>query len=217
MCSDIIIEGDDDAQKAVRFAAYHLISAANPEDERVSIGARALTGDSISATSLGYRGLPAAVLHTHLAGAARSLLMYRYHTLPGAREGEENGLPGRDVRLESADTGEETTPEHIIDMNGRPIEVLCGKQEQHISADIAWAVWQYWRATGDEPFLLEAGAEILLETARFGRAARSLARTRLFIFAVSSGRTNITSISMTTPLPMSWRSGTSSAAWTSPP
>ena len=45
--------------------------------------------------------------------------------------------------------------------------MLCGRQEQHISADVAYAVWQYWLATGDEGFLLQAGAEILLETGRF--------------------------------------------------
>ena len=28
-------------------------------------------------------------------------------------------------------------------------------------------MWSYWRATGDERFLVDAGAEILLETARF--------------------------------------------------
>jgi trehalose/maltose hydrolase-like predicted phosphorylase len=42
-----------------------------------------------------------------------------------------------------------------------------GKEEQHVSADIAYAVWQYWLATGDEDFLRDAGAEILLETGRF--------------------------------------------------
>ena len=46
--------------------------------------------------------------------------------------------------------------------------------EQHISADIAYAVWQYWRVTGDDEFFLQAGAEILLETARFW-ASRALA------------------------------------------
>ena len=45
--------------------------------------------------------------------------------------------------------------------------ILNGTQEQHISADIAYAVWQYWQTTRDVRFLLEAGAEILLETARF--------------------------------------------------
>ena len=44
--SDIVIEGDDEAQEAIRFAVYHFTSAANPEDERVSIGARGLTGDA---------------------------------------------------------------------------------------------------------------------------------------------------------------------------
>ncbi|MBV8334458.1 MAG: glycoside hydrolase family 65 protein, partial [Alphaproteobacteria bacterium] len=34
--SDVIIEGDDEVQEAVRFAVYHLTSAANPADERVS-------------------------------------------------------------------------------------------------------------------------------------------------------------------------------------
>jgi trehalose/maltose hydrolase-like predicted phosphorylase len=47
------------------------------------------------------------------------------------------------------------------------IAILCGRQEQHISADVAYAVWQYWQATGDDDFLLQAGAEILLETGRF--------------------------------------------------
>ena len=44
-CSDVEVDGDAAAQQALRFAIYHLNSAANPADERVSIGARALTGD----------------------------------------------------------------------------------------------------------------------------------------------------------------------------
>ena len=180
--SDIRIEGDPEAQKALRFAAYHLIGAANPQDERVSIGARALTGDS-------YLGhvfwdtevylLPFYILTW--PEAARALLMYRYHTLPGARaKAERMGYRGAMYAWESADTGEETTPEHIIDLNGRPIEVLCGKQEQHISADVAWAVWQYWRTTADESFLVEAGAEILLETARFWASRAELGTDAAF-------------------------------------
>ena len=42
--SGIEVEGDPAAQRALRFAAYHLLSAVDPSDERVSIGARALTG-----------------------------------------------------------------------------------------------------------------------------------------------------------------------------
>ncbi len=168
-CSDIEIDGDEEAQRALRFAVYHLNAAANPGDERVSIGARALTGDA-------YLGhvfwdteiylLPFYVFTW--PEAARALLRYRYHTLSGARaKAARLGFRGALYAWESADTGEETTPENIIDPDGRILHVLCGTHEHHISADVAWAVWQYWKATADERFLVESGAEILLDTARF--------------------------------------------------
>src|SRR6185436_1071596 len=50
---------------------------------------------------------------------------------------------------------------------GHVIPILTGEQEHHISADVAYAVWQYWRATADDEFIVDAGAEILIETARF--------------------------------------------------
>lgn len=167
--SELELAGDDASQKALRFAVYHLNSAANPADERVSIGARALTGDSY----LGhvFWDTDIYVLPFYIAtwpDAARALLMYRFHTLPAARaKAARMGWRGAMYAWESADTGEETTPEHVLDPRGQSIRVLCGTQEQHITADVAYAVWQYWRASGDDRFLLEAGAEILLETARF--------------------------------------------------
>ena len=167
--SDVTVDGDADAQQALRFAVYHLNSAANPDDERVSIGARALTGD-------GYHGhvfwateiylLPFYVLTW--PEAARALLMYRFHTLDGARaKAAGMGWRGALYAWESADTGAEATPGQVIGPDHQVVDVLCGKQEQHISADVAYAVWQYWQATADEEFLRNAGAEILLETGRF--------------------------------------------------
>ena len=100
--------------------------------------------------------------------AARALLMYRFSTLVRARaKAAGMGWRGALYAWESADTGAETTPctGHRAGPQGR--RVKSGKQEQHISADIAYAVWQYWQATGDEVFLRDAGAEILLETGRF--------------------------------------------------
>ncbi len=163
------IKGDEASERALRFAIYHLNSAANPADERVSIGARALTGDAY----LGHVFWDTEIylLPFYIATwpeAARALLMYRYHTLPGARaKAARMGWRGAMYAWESTDTGEETTPEQLIGPNGEPIQVLCGTQEQHITADVAYAVWQYWQATGDDGFMLDAGAEILLETARF--------------------------------------------------
>ena len=167
--SDIRVEGDPAAQTALRFAGYHLISAANPDDERVSIGARALTGRA-------YAGhvfwdteifmLPFFALTW--PEAARALLMYRHHTLPAARaKAVRYGARGAFYAWESADTGEDVTPKVVIAPDGTVTPLLLAEQEQHISADIAFAVWNYWRATGDDDFLLQAGAEIVLETARF--------------------------------------------------
>ena len=77
------------------------------------------------------------------------------------------GWRGAFYAWESASGGEETTPDQAIGTDGTIVKILSGKEEEHISADVAYAVWHYWRATGDDGFLLDAGAEILFETARF--------------------------------------------------
>ena len=119
-------------------------------------------------TSSGTLKSSAAVLYLTWPEAARALLMYRFHTLDGARaKAAGMGWRGALYAWEFADTGAETTPEQVIGPDRQIVAVLCGKQEQHISADVAYAVWQYWQATGDEGFLLDAGAEIMLETGRF--------------------------------------------------
>ena len=174
--SDILIEGDDELQRALRFAVYHLTSAANPEDDRVSIGARGLTGDAY----LGHVFWDTEIylLPFYIAvwpEAARALLMYRFHTLPGARaKAAHFGFKGALYAWESADTGMETTPERVVASDGALVDILTGRLEHHISADVAYAVWLYWRASGDDDFFLRAGAEILLETARFW-ASRAVA------------------------------------------
>jgi trehalose/maltose hydrolase-like predicted phosphorylase len=174
--SEIVIEGDDETQRALRFALYHLTIAANPEDDRVSIGARALTGDAYLGHVFWDTEVYLLPFYTAIwPEAARALLMYRFHTLPGARaKAAAAGFKGALYAWESADTGMETTPESVVTSDGIVVEILTGKMEHHISADIAYAVWSYWRATGDDDFFLCAGAEILLETARFW-ASRAVA------------------------------------------
>ncbi len=167
--ADVVIEGDDAAQRAMRFALYHLISAADPESDAASIGARGLTGR-------GYNGhvfwdtevfMVPFFIYTH-PPTARALLAYRYRTLPAAqKKAADYGYRGALYAWESADTGEDVTPDHVRLKDGIRIPVITAQEEHHISADIAWATWQYWRATGDEAFLAEMGAEIILETARF--------------------------------------------------
>src|SRR5659263_385469 len=175
----ISLGGDPSARRWLNFSIYHLIGAGNPHDERVSISARGLTGTI-------YRGhifwdaeiftLPFFVF-THPA-TARAMLMYRYHTLPAAKNNAAAaGYQGATVAWESAESGQEMTPKAVLSSSGEVVPVTAGELEDHIIADIAYGVWFYWHATGDTSFLLAAGAELLMETARFwvsrSRAAKN--------------------------------------------
>ena len=169
--ADVIIEGDDEVQTAIRFNLYHLLIAAPRNDDRVSIGAKTLSG-------YGYRGhsfwdteifmLPFFTFTSpHIA---RNLLGYRSRHLPGARrKAAQKGFEGAMFPWESAGDGEEVTPRWVPDAAdpGRLVRIWCGDIEIHISADISYASLQYWQVTGDDAWFIERGAEIILDTARF--------------------------------------------------
>ncbi len=132
--SDVEIEGDEDAQRAQRFAMYHLLSAANPEDDRVSVGARALTGEGYKGHVFWDTDIYLLPFYCHAwPEAARAMLLYRHRTLPPAREKARRlGYRGALYAWESADTGEETTPTQLTLPNGEIITVRCGVEEHHI-------------------------------------------------------------------------------------
>jgi trehalose/maltose hydrolase-like predicted phosphorylase len=166
---DVAIDGDTEAQRAIRFAVHHLSAAANPDDDTISIGARALTGEAYHGHIFWDTECFLLPFYTYTwPAAARALLSYRYRTLSAARlKAARLGYRGALYAWESTDTGDEATPPRVLGQHGEVILIHCGTEEQHISADVALAVWRYWEATRDQQFLLDAGAEILLETARF--------------------------------------------------
>lgn len=164
---DIEIEGDEIAQRALRFCTYHVLIATPTQDENVSIAAKTLSGH-------GYKGhvfwdaelflVPPMTLSQ--PELARRLLMYRYHNLPGARrKAAAAGYAGAMYPWESTDTGDEATPQYV-GVN-RDIRIDMGDNEQHISSDIAYAVLQYWRWTRDDDWFVRYGAEMVLDTAVF--------------------------------------------------
>lgn len=171
---NIVIDGDDEMDLAIRFSVYQLLIAAPRWSDRTSIPAKTLSG-------YGYRGhvfwdteifmLPF-FIYTQ-PDLAKNMLMYRYHTLPGARrKARHNGYEGAMYAWESAGTGDETTPRWVpvwIKDSGEDelVRIWCGDIELHITSDIAYGLIQYWRITGDDAFMCQYGAEILLETARF--------------------------------------------------
>jgi kojibiose phosphorylase len=169
--TDVVIEGDDEAQLALRFNLFQMLIAAPRHDDRVNIGAKSLSG-------FGYRGhafwdteifmLP---LFTYTAPhIAKNLLNYRHRLLPAARaNAQAKGYEGALFPWESADTGEEVTPAwapHYSDKT-KLVRIWTGDIEIHISADIAYAAHQYWRATGDEEWYAARGAELILDTAKY--------------------------------------------------
>lgn len=181
--SDVIIEGDPVAQLAVRHSLFQILAAVPRHDDRVSVSAKTLSG-------FGYRGhvfwdteifLLPFLTYTQPA-LARNLLTYRYHTLPGARrKAQANGYEGAMIAWESAQTGDEVTPRWVPGPQGEElVRIWCGDIELHITADVAYAVWHYWQATGDDAWMRDYGAEILLDTAVFWgrRAGWNPARSR---------------------------------------
>jgi beta-phosphoglucomutase len=167
--SDVVIEGDIKAQLAIRYNLFQLLIAAPREDDTVSIPAKTLSG-------FAYRGhvfwdteifmLPFFIFTQ--PAIARNLLTYRYHTLNGARrKAKDSGYKGAMFAWESADTGDEVTPRWVppADGDGELVRIWCGDRELHINTDVAYAVWQYWQATGDDEWMREYGAELILDTA----------------------------------------------------
>lgn len=171
--TDIRVESESHYdQAAVRFALYHVNIMCNKRDSRVGIGAKGLTGE-------GYKGhsfwdteiflLPYFIFTQ--PDVARVLLTYRHRTLPSAMEKARNsGYRGALYPWESAwETDGETTPLYgdVDSVTGEPSLILTGLIEHHISADIAYAIWQYYTVTGDEDFWTRCGRDIILKTAQF--------------------------------------------------
>jgi kojibiose phosphorylase len=163
---DCTIDGDEKVTQALRYNIYHLLITANEFDEKANIGAKSLSGE-------GYRGhvfwdteifmLPF-YIYTQPA-TAKALLLYRYHTLPGAREyAISEGQKGARYAWESADTGHEVTPKWTADGEER---IWTGEEELHITAAVVYGVLTYYTATNDDEFLNDYGLEILFDTARF--------------------------------------------------
>jgi protein-glucosylgalactosylhydroxylysine glucosidase len=156
--SDIVIDGDLQTQKDVRFALYHLYSFA-----------RAGTAYSLSPmglSGLGYNGHvfwdtelwmypPLLLLQPEIA---KSLLEYRFRRLDAARKNAfSHGYKGAMFPWESSSEGTEDTP----------VWALTGPFQQHITGCIGWAFWKYYQVTKDKIWLKERGYPLLKEVADF--------------------------------------------------
>ena len=156
--SDIIIEGDPQAQQDIHSMLYHLYAFFR-EGNAFSCSPMGLSGQ-------GYNG------HTFWDGEtwmfppllmmqptlAAQMIQYRFDRLPQARnKAFMHGYRGALFPWESADSGqEETAPNNMYPA-----------LEHHVTADVAIACWQYYCVTHDKQWLAEIGYPILRETADF--------------------------------------------------
>ena len=154
--SDVQIDGAPGLQQAVRFNLFQLLQAA-ARGEGLGVPAKGVTGH-------GYEGhyfwdtevyvLPF-LIHTNPEWA-RQALDFRVGMLGAARRrAQEVGHTGA------------LYPWRTINGEEASAWYAAGTAQYHINADIAYAMHQYNRVTGDLGFLLDQGAEVLVETARF--------------------------------------------------
>ncbi|HEY8404613.1 MAG TPA: family 65 glycosyl hydrolase domain-containing protein [Flavobacteriales bacterium] len=158
--ADIVIEGDDEAQQAIRFNIFHLNQTYTGEDARLNIGPKGFTGEKYGGST--YWDTEAYCLPFYMSTkeqkVARQLLVYRYNHLGKAIENAEKlGFTN----------GAALYP--MVTMNGEEChnEWEITFEEVHRNGAIAYAIYNYVNYTGDKQYLAEYGWDVLLGIARF--------------------------------------------------
>ncbi len=169
--TDLVIEGDLFSQAIVRFNLYHNIIATPFHSDSLPIGARGLSCQAYQGSAFWDQeifNLP--MFFYTMPWAARKILTYRYKTLDGARrKADDLGYEGAYFAWVSGKTGDELCPSFFFTdvLSGRKIRNHFNDWQMHVSPDLVYAIWRYYRATGDWDFIEQYGAEIAFEVARF--------------------------------------------------
>lgn len=142
-------------QQAIRFNLFHILQA-SARAEDAGVPAKGLTGQA-------YEGhyfwdteiyLLPFLIYTS-PRIAKNLLSVRYKMLPQARARAKH-LGQRGAMF----------PWRTINGQEASAYYAAGTAQYHINADIMYALRKYVQATGDQQFLRDCGAEMLVETAR---------------------------------------------------
>jgi alpha,alpha-trehalose phosphorylase len=173
--SDIQLEGAPDLQQAVRFNLFELMQA-TARGEGLGVPAKGLTGH-------GYEGhyfwdteiyVVPFLVHT-TPQWARQVLQFRCGMLPMARR-----------RAAETGHGGALYPWRTISGQEASAWYAAGTAQYHINADIAYALRQYGQVTGDVDFILDDGAEVLIETARLWMELGFFSERRNGAFCINS-------------------------------
>lgn len=152
--SDIQIDGDPISQQVIRTNMFYLLSSASEDASIPPMGWSSNAFDGHVFWDAELWMFPALIWqHPQLA---KGIIKYRINTLKGAMDNaSKNGMQGAEYAWESGVSGNEDTPSGVETRN-----------ERHINGDIAFAIWQYYIASGDRAFLSEC-YEVLKGTADY--------------------------------------------------
>lgn len=179
--SDITIDGDVKAQQGIRFNIFHLNQTYLGKDSRLNIGPKGFTGEKYGGST--YWDTEAYCIPFYMAtkdqNVARNLLTYRYNQLDKAIENAQDNLGFKN--------GAALYP--MVTMNGEEChnEWEITHEEIHRNGAIAFAIFNYYRYTGDYSYIPEKGLEVLIGIARFWhqRANFSTAKNQYVILGVT--------------------------------
>ena len=178
--SDITIDGDVKAQQGIRFNIFQLNQTYLGKDSRLNIGPKGFTGEKYGGST--YWDTEAYCIPFYMATkdqqVARNLLAYRYNQLGKAIENAEKlGFKN----------GAALYP--MVTMNGEEChnEWEITFEEIHRNGAIAFAIFNYYRFTGDYSYIPEKGLEVLIGIARFWhqRATFSTNKNQFVILGVT--------------------------------
>ena len=178
--SDITIAGDVKAQQGIRFNIFQLNQTYLGKDSRLNIGPKGFTGEKYGGST--YWDTEAYCIPFYMATkdqqVARNLLTYRYNQLDKAIENA--------AKL-GFTNGAALYP--MVTMNGEEChnEWEITFEEIHRNGAIAFAIFNYYRFTGDYSYIPEKGLEVLIGIVRFWqqRATFSTHKNQYMILGVT--------------------------------
>ena len=153
--SDVELEGAPDVQLAVRFNLFQLLQA-SARGEGLGVPAKGVSGRGYEGHYFWDTEIYVVPFLTHTTPQwAKQVLQARCRMLDAAR-----------TRAAEIGHGGAAYPWRTITGQEASAWYAAGTAQHHINADIAYAMHQYNRVTGDLDFMLSQGAEVLVETAR---------------------------------------------------
>lgn len=168
---------------------FHLLQVASPhlQDVDTGMGARGLHGEGYLGHVFWDSLFVYPVLAYRFPAIARQLLAYRSRRLPAARlAARAAGHAGAMFPWQSGSDGRDETPGILYNPRSGHWTSDRSRFQRHVGLAVGFCAWQHWQVTGDFEFLARAGAELMLEIARFfsSIAARDGADDRYHIGGV---------------------------------